>query len=250
MTDRLAGKVAIVTGGAGGIGWSIAGRFLAEGARVAIADIIEPASGLTNGESLFISCDLRSAKQIGHMVSRTIDRFGRIDILVNNAGKTGGSGNFLDVSLEEWQAFIDVNLTGAFLAGQAVARHMVDNDIGGRIINVGSVNSFGAEPEALPYVASKGGIRLLTCGMAVDLARYGITVNMLAPGPIRVGRNAQLFDTEPLASGLARSIPLGSPGRGEDVASAALFFATEESRFVTGASLLVDGGYMSQLKFD
>ena len=92
MTDRLAGKVAIVTGGAGGIGWSIAGRFLAEGGRVAIADIIEPAAGLTNGESLFISCDLRSAKQIGHMATRTIDRFGRIDILVNNAGKAGGSG--------------------------------------------------------------------------------------------------------------------------------------------------------------
>ena len=185
-----------------------------------------------------------------HGVSYRSTDSASIDILVNNAGKTGGSGNFLDVSLEEWQAFIDVNLTGAFLAGQAVARHMVDNDLGGRIINIGSVNSFGAEPEALPYVASKGGIRLLTCGMAVDLARYGITVNMLAPGPIRVGRNAQLFDAEPLASGLARSIPFGSPGRGEDVASAALFFATEESRFVTGASLLVDGGYMSQLNFD
>ena len=250
MSGRLDGKVAIVTGGAMGIGRGVVERFLAEGARVAIADIVEPVGDLPEDESIFLRCDVRSAEQVGAMVTAAIEALERIDILVNNAGKTGGSGNFLDVPLPVWRDYVDVNLTGAFLTGQAVARQMVARQIRGRIINVGSVNSFGAEPEASPYVASKGGVRMLTCAMAVDLARYGISVNMLAPGPIRVDRNAGIFDAEPLATGLKHSVPMGRPGAAEDVASAAVFFASDESEFVTGAALLVDGGFMSQLRFN
>ena len=175
--------------------------------------------------------------------------FGRIDILINNAGLTGGTGTFLEITLADWQRYIDVNLTGCFIVGQAVARAMVAGGTHGRIVNIGSINSFAAERDRPVYVTSKGGVLLLTKVMAVELAQYGILVNCIAPGAITVDRNRAIFAAEPLRSGLAACIPLGGTGSGEDIAAAALFLASEDNRYITGKSLLVDGGYMALNRF-
>lgn len=247
--QSFSGKVAIVTGGARGIGESIVQAFVQAGAYVIAADLITVDDQPHDGNPLIVRCDVGQPDQVAVLIETAVDAFGRIDILVNNAGLTGGSGPFLDVKLEDWNRYLHTNLTGAFIVGQAAARSMVEHKIPGRIINIGSVNSFAAEPEASPYVASKGGILLLTKAMAVDLARYGILVNCIAPGPIRVDRNAPIFDNEPLRSGLERTVPLGKPGVGADIANAVLFLCSEQNQFITGASLLIDGGHSAVLNF-
>jgi NAD(P)-dependent dehydrogenase (short-subunit alcohol dehydrogenase family) len=254
---RLRDKIAIVTGGGRGIGRGISVRFAAEGATVVIAQR-DPTSALrtvadietAGGQALSIPTDVSEPAQVEALVGRVLERFGRIDILINNAGLTGANGPFLAMPLETWRRILDVNLTGMFLCGQAVARAMVERGIPGRIVNVGSINSFAAEKEAAAYVASKGAILALTRAMAVELAPYGIIVNCLAPGPIRVENNAPLFDAEPTRTGIARGVPLGRPGVPEETAAAALFLASDECTFVVGTSLVIDGGYLAYLRFD
>lgn len=250
MSEQLAGKIALVTGGANGIGQSIVERFAKEGAQVIAADIASPNTATPFAAAQFVQCDVRQPESVARVIQQALDTFGRIDILINNAGRTGGTGHFLDVTAADWHDYIETNLTGVFLVGQAAARTMVHNQIRGRIINIGSINSFAAEKGATAYVASKGGVLSLTQAMAVELAEYGILVNMIAPGPIRVARNAALFDSEPLHGGLQRRIPLGSPGRGNDIAVAAVFLASDDNQFITGASLLVDGGLTALLSYD
>lgn len=246
ITSALfAGKVVIVTSGAQGIGQAIASRFAEQGAKVVIADVADSTEGALN-----VRCDVSQPEQVAALIEQTLAAYDRVDVLVNNAGLTGGSGSFLDVTLESWRRFIDVNLSGAFMVGQAAARAMVARGISGKIINIGSINSFAAEPGAVPYIASKGGLLLLTKAMAIDLAQYGILVNLVAPGPIQVDRNATLFNTEPLLTGLTKCIPLGHPGAGRDIAAAVTFLASEDNRFITGASLLVDGGLTALLRYD
>lgn len=248
MSKLLDGKIAIVTGGADGIGHAIVDHFCAEGARVVVADIDLADKADWPASVLSMRCDVSKKQDVDALVARTVEEIGDIDILVNNAGKTGNIGAFLDVTDEDWRAFIDTNLTGAFLVGQAVARAMTQKRTGGRIINIGSINAFGAEPEASPYVASKAGLLGLTRAMAVDLARYDIVVNLLAPGPITVDRNAELFANKPLQQGLAQSVPLGGPGKPGNVAEAAVFLASDRCQYMTGASLLIDGGVTSLLR--
>ncbi len=245
MTESFAKKVVIVTGGAQGIGQAIVRRFAEQGATVVIADVAE-----SNEGALYVRCDVSQPDQVATLIDQTLSAFDRIDVLVNNAGLLGGSGSFLEVSLDSWRRFLDVNLTGAFIVGQAAARAMVARGIAGKIINIGSINSFAAEPGAVPYVTSKGGLLLLTKAMAVDLAQHGILVNLVAPGPIQVDRNAALFNAEPLRMGLTKCIPLGHPGAGGDIAAAVTFLASDENRFITGASLLVDGGLTAFLRYD
>jgi NAD(P)-dependent dehydrogenase (short-subunit alcohol dehydrogenase family) len=188
--------------------------------------------------------------QVDALIQTTLDHYRRIDILVNNAGIAGGNGPFLELPFETWEQIISINLTGMFLCGQAAARVMVAQGIRGRIINIGSINSFAAEKEAAAYATTKGGILLLTKAMAVELAEYGIAVNCLGVGPVWVDRNADLFGSDPLRTVLAKSIPVGRPGDPEEVAAAAVFFASDECTFVTGAELLVDGGYLAYNRFD
>jgi NAD(P)-dependent dehydrogenase (short-subunit alcohol dehydrogenase family) len=247
VSGRLAGKVALVTGAAGGIGAAIARRFADEGATTVVADLRRPDVSLGIGDLTYLSVDILDPGAVGSLFASIGSSHRRLDVLVHCAAKLGGSGPFLDVPLDDWRSYIDVNLTGTFLICQHAAKAMVACGVPGRIITTGSINSFAAEPAAAPYASSKGGVRLLTKAMAVDLAPYGITVNMLAPGAITVPRNAGLFAEPALVRQFNRQVPLGAPGLPADVAHAALFLAEDGARYVTGAEILVDGGLIAQI---
>jgi len=241
-SNRLAGLSALVTGAGGGIGGAIAQRFVAEGARVIGLDIAGEGAGFS-----LLACDVRNPGAVERTVADAAQRNGGIDILVTAAARTGGRAAFPDVTDDEWDAYIEVNLTGTFRVCRAVARLMIEQKRGGSIITVGSVNSLVAERAALPYVSSKGGIALLTKAMAVDLATDGIRANMIAPGPVEVPRNAELFGSPAFRRGFATTVPMGHSAEPADVANAAVYLAEPASRMVTGTTLLVDGGLLAQV---
>ena len=247
MTERFTGKVVLVTGAAGGIGAATVRALREEGAIAIASDIKAPVAELGIAEAPFIEADVSNRESVDRMVSAAAAIAGHIDALVHTAAILGASGPFETLGADDWSRYLDINLTGTFNVCQSVARSMIATGTKGRLVTVGSVNAFAAEPEAAPYVASKGGIRLLTKAMAVDLARHGIAANMIAPGPIHVPRNAELFARPELVALFAGSVPYGTAGRAEDVARAALFLADPNLDFVTGAELAVDGGTMAQI---
>lgn len=247
MTGRLSGEVAIVTGVAGGIGAAIMRRFAAEGAIVVGFDLVSPDDALRVPGAAYALVDVTDRAAIDRAVADVLAAHGKIDILAHAAAKLGGSGPFLDVGAADWDSYIRTNLTGSFHIAQATARAMVASATPGRIVLVGSVNSFAAEPGAAPYVASKGGVRLLAKAMAVDLAPFGIAVNLIAPGPITVPRNADSFASEPLRRSFRRQIPFGAPGSPDNVADAAVFLGERRNGFMTGAEIAVDGGLLAQI---
>jgi NAD(P)-dependent dehydrogenase (short-subunit alcohol dehydrogenase family) len=236
VNGRLAGKVALITGAAGGIGGAIAARFRAEGATVVAAD----------RAGADIDCDISDRAQVDALVAKVLRRHARLDVLAHTAALTGGTGRFLDVQTADWHRYIAVNLDGSFHVCQAAARAMAGCG-GGAIVAVGSVNSCAAEPEAAAYVASKHGVLGLVRAMAVDLARAGIRVNMIAPGPITVPRNAAPFGSTVHRATFARVIPMGAPGQPDQIAHAAVYLASHEADYVTGSVLTVDGGMLAQL---
>ena len=239
---RLNGRRAIVSGLAGGIGAAIARRFAMEGAEVLGLDLRAPAPELDVADIAFAACDITDRRAVETMVA-----WHGVDILAHTAARLGGSGTFLETSDTDWHAYIETNLTGTFVLCQAVARAMVAAGCGGRVITCGSVNSFAAEPDACPYVASKGGVRMLTRAMAVELAPHGIAVNMIAPGPITVARNAALFGAPAFVSHLQRVVPMRRTGTPQEVAEVALFLADPANTYVTGTEIVVDGGLLAFL---
>src|SRR3990170_7199118 len=243
---RLAGKVALVTGGGSGIGRGIAIRFAEEGADVAVADVNRQGAEETAQEvrrfetrSLAIEADVTSRADCERMVQETVATLGKLDIFVANAG-IGRGGSFLELAEEDWEAVIRTNLTGVFLSCQAAAKHMVARGHGGRIITMASVAAERPSPMMPAYHASKAAIVMLTKVMALELAEQRITVNAIGPG---------LIDT-PLAAPLLAAIkaagravaPLGRVGEPRDVADLALFLASDEADYITGSLVLVDGG--------
>ncbi|CAN7665827.1 SDR family NAD(P)-dependent oxidoreductase [Devosia sp. LjRoot16] len=240
---RLDGLAAIVTGAAGGIGSAIAARFRAEGARVVGLDA-KRADGLDG----FVACDVADGAAVDAAVAEAVALLGgRLDIVVTAAALTGGRAAFPDVSDDEWQRYIDVNLSGSFYACRAAARAMISGGRGGSIITIGSINALAAEAGALAYVASKGGVGMLTKAMAVDLARHRIRANMIAPGPVTVPRNRELFETAGFRRGFAATIPMGAAAEAADVANAAVYLAEPGSAMVTGTTLVVDGGMLARV---
>jgi len=250
--DRVAGKVALVAGAGGGIGGAAAEGLAREGAAVVCADIDNAAAEATaarirssGGRASAIALDVRDRSAVDAAVAATVREFARLDVLLDCAGVSHG-GNFLDLDHSEWQRVIAVNLTGMFHLGQAAARQMVRQGGGGSIINVTSQLAEVARPERAAYVASKGGGRSLTQAMALDLAPHGIRVNAVAPGPTLTGlTRASYADPERRRATLAQ-IPLGRLGDPQDLVGAILFLASDESRWVTGSTVTVDGGYIIQ----
>jgi NAD(P)-dependent dehydrogenase (short-subunit alcohol dehydrogenase family) len=249
---RVEGKVVLVAGAGGGIGGAGAEGLAREGAAVLCADIDEAAAEATaariraiGGRAVATIFDVRERAAVEAAVATAVREFGRLDVLVECAGVSHG-GSFLDLDPGEWDRVVAVNLTGMFHVGQAAARQMVRQQSGGSIINVTSQLAEVARPERAAYIASKGGGRSLTQAMALDLARHGIRVNAIAPGPTLTGlTRASYADPERRRATVAQ-IPLGRLGDPQDLVGAILFLASEESRWVTGSTLTVDGGYVAQ----
>jgi NAD(P)-dependent dehydrogenase (short-subunit alcohol dehydrogenase family) len=250
MTEGIQGRVAIVTGAGGGIGRALAQGLARAGASVVLADkradagaaLAETING-DGGRALARACDVTSRESVEAMVAETVAQFGPPRILVNNAGTTS-THSFLTLPEEEWDRVLGVNLKGPFLCGQAVARHMAEAG-GGAIINVTSQLGEVALRNKAHYVSAKGGLKMLTKAMALELAPLGIRVNALAPGPIETELTAPLLADLAVRSALLERIPLGRFGQPEDLVASLLFLAGEGSRFVTGTTLFVDGGYLA-----
>lgn len=248
---KLKGKVAVVTGGTKGIGLGIAAEFIKEGARVCIggrnpntgAEGLKELQSLGAGEALFVPCDVGKIDDIQNIIDKTVEKYGRLDIYVANAGINDSQKTpYLDITEESYDAIMDVNLKGMFFGGQRAARVMKEQGEGGAIINMSSVNAHLALDSQMVYTTSKGGVQQLTKVQAVALARYGIKVNAIAPGPIetelmrRVGSDKQLMDT------ILSRTPMGRIGTPTECGRLAVFLACEDSDFIFGQSIYNDGG--------
>ena len=259
---NLSGGVAIVTGGAMGIGQGIAFRLAEAGASVVIADRDLEAAQRTadliserGGRTLALQVDVSAVADAQAMIQQTVDAFGQVDILVNNAG-IFPFAPALEVSEELWDRVLSVNLKGAFFCAQAAARQMVTAGMGGRIINIASIDALHPTGALTHYDTSKGGLVMMTKSLAKEFGPYGITVNAIAPGSIATpgaaAATASSSQTPAGSSGggedlmaafLAR-IPLGRVGQPDDIATAVLFLASDAASYVTGSLLVVDGGYL------
>lgn len=245
---RLQDKAAIITGGAQGIGAACARVFAREGARVVVADIVDEEGDklvaelvAAGGKALYLNCDMSKPEAITQLLSRSVEAYGDIDICVCAAGIAPHTP-FLDVSLEEYQRVLDINLTAPFLLGQAVARRLVEQGKSGSIINITSTSMHQSGPAQAAYCSSKAGLGGLTRTMAVALAPHKIRVNAVAPGPTKTTLMVKAMEANPdvLKPILART-PLGI-AEPEEIANAVLFLAADESSFITGETLNVDGG--------
>ncbi|MBM3572760.1 MAG: SDR family oxidoreductase [Alphaproteobacteria bacterium] len=245
---RLKGKVAVITGAARGIGLAIAQRFAKEGATVVMADILEKegkaAAKKIGKKAHFVACDAGSKSAVDNLVKATVSVHRRIDIMVANAGIVRAA-NFVDITEDDWDAVMRVNLKGVFLAGQAAARQMIKQGKGGAIINMSSVNAVLAIPNIVPYVAAKGGVNQLTRAMSVGLAAHGIRVNAIGPGTILTEiAKSVLTDTAARHKIMSRT-PLGRLGKPDEVAGVAVFLASDDSSYITGHTIYPDGGRMA-----
>lgn len=246
---RLEGKVAIVTGGASGIGETTVRLFAKEGAKVVIADFSARGNELAEElkqagfDALFVKTDVTKEDEVKNMVSATVEKYGKVDILFANAGIAKDAPGHL-LSLDDWQRTIDINLTGVFLCDKYVIEQMLAQGTGGAIVNCGSIHSHAGKAGVTAYSSAKGGVKLLTQTLGLTYAKQGIRVNAVCPGyidtPLIAGRN------EALNEHLIGLHPMGRLGKPEEVAKAVLFLASDDASFVTGTSLLVDGGYTAQ----
>lgn len=249
---KLANRVSIVTGGGQGIGRATCLTFAREGSDVMVADIVPQLAEEVSEEiramgrkSHPFELDVSNGKQVKEMVRTALDNFGRIDVLANVAG-IGKRSAIEDVSEEDWDRVMAVNLKGTFLSSQAVGREMIKQG-GGSIVNLASVAGHTPQIYLGAYSPSKAGVLLLTKLMAVEWSKYNIRVNALSPGPIKTPLTDYIYNTEPLRSARAKAVPMNRFGSPEEVANAVVFLASDESNYVTGHSLVIDGGSLNSM---
>jgi NAD(P)-dependent dehydrogenase (short-subunit alcohol dehydrogenase family) len=246
----LEDKVAVVTGGTSGIG-----RALSLGLAEAGADVIatarrqqqvdETADEIERlgRQTLRLTSDVCDRDSLERTLAGALDRFGKVDILINCAGRIRRTPT-LTMPEEEWTAILDTNLTGTLRACQVFGKHMLERGYG-RIVNIASLNSFVALSEVAAYAASKAGVASLTRSLAVEWSKKGVTVNAIAPGVFRTELNAQLLDSTPRGQELLMRTPMGRFGKTEELVGAAIYLASDAASFVTGQTLVVDGGFLA-----
>jgi NAD(P)-dependent dehydrogenase (short-subunit alcohol dehydrogenase family) len=246
----LEGKVAVVTGGTSGIG-----RAMSLGLAEAGADVVatarrqqqvdETAAEIEarGRKTLRIASDVCERETLEKLLAGVLEGFGKVDILINCAGRIKRTPT-LTVSEEEWTGIIDTNLTGTLRACQVFGKHMLERGYG-RIVNIASLNSFVALNEVAAYAASKAGVVSLTRSLAVEWSKKGVTVNAIAPGVFRTELNAALLDSTPRGQELLMRTPMGRFGKTEELVGAAIFLASDASSFVTGQTIVVDGGFLA-----
>jgi glucose 1-dehydrogenase len=249
----LAGKVALVTGAAQGIGQACAVRLAKEGAKVVLCDVNEAGQAAAGGveakggKAIYVPCDVSKAADVERALAAALKAFRRVDVLVNNAGVVDDTP-FLELSLEEFDRVLGINLRGAFLMAQTVARQMVAQGRGkgsgsaGAIVNMSSVNAQFALPDHVAYSISKGGINQLTKAMAIALAPQGIRVNAVGPGTIDTPLIKSVVKDKAFRTKVLSRTPLGRFGKPEEVAAIVAWLASEEASYVTGTTVYADGG--------
>ena len=248
---KLAGKVALVTGSSQGIGQAIAIRLAEAGARIAIDYRSHPEGAAetlskvqaAGSDGFIVQADTGQIADVQRMVSESIAHFGQLDILVNNAG-IEKNADFWDVTEADYDAVMNVNLKGIFFAIQAFVQHRMALKQPGKVINISSVHEELPFPHFAAYCASKGGLKMLTRNLAIELAPLGITINNVAPGAIETPINTKLLNDPEKLNALLQNIPLKRLGKPEDVAAMVAFLASSESDYVTGTTFVVDGGLL------
>jgi NAD(P)-dependent dehydrogenase (short-subunit alcohol dehydrogenase family) len=241
----LKDKVAIVTGSKGGIGKEIAEMFAKNSAKVVVSDLDQKACDETAAKiknAIAIKCDVSKKAELQSLVDQTLKEFGKVDIMVNNAGIVRFEP-FLETKEETFDATIGVDLKGVFLGSQIAAQNMKK---GGNIISIASIAGLVAYPQITPYCAAKGGIVNLTRAMAVELAPLGIRVNAIAPGVIETDMTKDLLKDKKTYEGMMQAIPMKRVGQPIDIAGVALFLASDLSSYITGQTIVADGGWTSQ----
>lgn len=257
MSGKLAGRVALITGAGSGIGRATAELFAIEGAAVAVVDLQEGAAKETvdkitvaGGRAVAVAADVTDGAAIAAAVKRTVDELGRLDILYNNAG-VGSKGSVADATEEDWDFCLAVNAKGTFLTSRAAVPHLAANG-GGAIVNQGSVAALVGVANFAAYCAAKGAVVAVTRSMAVDLAPRGIRVNVICPGTVFTPLMEPMLTARgdgDMAKGLAMTeakYPIGRLGTPEEIAKVALFLASDDAAFVTGATFTADGGMTAQ----
>ena len=250
-SKRLKGKVAVITGGDQGIGRAIALRFAAEGADIAFsyrtnrqgADEVQEEIAALGCKSFTSAVDLGDTAQARRFIEGAFETFSSAHILVNNAGLEKRA-DFWEVSEEDYDRVLNVNLKGLFFTTQAAVRRWIANKQPGKIINISSVHEELSFPHFASYCASKGGVRMLTRTLAVELAAFGITINSIAPGAIKTPINKSLLENPEKLASLLQNIPLKRLGTAEDVAGVAAFLASGDADYMTGTTVFVDGGLL------
>jgi glucose 1-dehydrogenase len=249
---KLRGKVAIVSGSTKGIGAACAQEFAKEGAKVVGAgrtvelgeQVVDAIKG-EGGEAIFVRCDISQKAQIDHLVAKTVEQYGTIDIVVNNAG-VNHAAEFLDITEEDWDWVMAVDLKGTFLLSQAAARVMVDQEKPGVVVNISSVMAVLALADQVPYCAAKGGVNQLTKSMALALIDKGIRVNACAPGPVMTDLMKLVVHNKEKHRQLMDRLPIGYIAACEEIARVCVFLASDDASYFVGQTIYPDGGRMIQ----